>query len=370
MKSNFTLTSILLLATLCPGCAVETKEQTAPPAANNKTSNPQPDDENAVKALAAIGAQTKTDDHGHVTEVNLRDTEATDETLAGISGLKHVQSLLLNDLPVTDVGLAALSDAGWPLTNLDLRGCAVSNAGLDHIVGFSSLKALRLSGSNGKTTVDDGGAAAIAQLPNLKVLALDRLKISSDGLHRMLTLNNLEEFYLAETAIDDNGLALIPQFEHLKKLRLSHNQITDAGIAHLANIVGLVDLDLSENSRLSDAGMMHLSGLKKLKKLNLWSVPIGDAGVRELADLTDLAWLNLDNTQLTDDGLGALRGMSQLKFLHLGSTQISDTGLSALSDLTGLKDLKVTRTAVTEEGVSELKKSLSGTAIQLEYMEN
>ena len=79
----------------------------------------------------------------------------------------------LNDLPVSDAGLANLATTSSPVANLDLRGCPVSNDGLAHLKDMTSLKALRFNGVSGKTTVDDGGMVHLAKLTNLKVLALD-----------------------------------------------------------------------------------------------------------------------------------------------------------------------------------------------------
>lgn len=349
------------------GCSSESQEtkSTSNVLATVKT----PDDSSAVEALKAIAAKIKRNHDGLIIEVNLRGTNANNATLKSILPLKHVQSLLLNDLEITDGGLEVLKNVDWPISNLDLRGCPVSNTGLSYLTGLSSLKALRLSGSNSSATVDDDGMVAVAQLSNLKVLSLDKLWVSEAGIEQLLPLKKLSELYLAETTIGDDALALFSKLPQLRKLRLARNQISNNGLQHLAGLENLVELDLSEISQLSDDGLQHLSGLTSLSKLNLWRVPVSDPGVEYLKTLVNLKWLNLDNTQLSDDGLTALVDMKKLTFLHLGSTQVSDTGLKHLSALTSLQDLKVTRTAVTETGVTELKISLPETEIQLEYLD-
>jgi Leucine-rich repeat (LRR) protein len=365
MKKLCSLLACLVLV----GCTSEKLEESKPVTVEPSTTVTA-DDPAAVEALAALGAKTKTDDDGLIIDVNLRETDATDETLKTIAALTRVKSLLLNDLEITDAGLAALKDVSWPIENLDLRGCPVSNEGLKNISGVSSLRALRLSGSNSSASVDDDGMASVAQLANLKVLSLDKLWISEVGVEQLLGLKNLSELYLADTTIGDDALAMFSKLPALRKLRLARNQIANEGLKHLEGLTELVELDLSEISQLSDEGLQHLSGLTNLRKLNLWRVPVGDAGVQFLKPLKNLEWLNLDNTRLSDEGLPALVDMKQLKFLHLGSTLVSDAGLVHLNGLTSLKDLKVTRTAVTEEGVAELKKSLTTTEIQLEYLGN
>ncbi len=366
MKNLCSLIACLMLA----GCTSEKRVTESKPANDGASAAVTPDDPAAVEALTALGAKTKTDSDGLIIEVNLRNTDANDETLKTIATLQNVKSLLLNDLEIGDDGLEAIKDVSWPIGNLDLRGCPVSNTGLSHLTGLSSLKALRLSGSNSSASVDDDGMASVAQLPNLKVLSLDKLWVSEIGIEQLLPLKNLSELYLAETTIGDDAPAMFSKLPALRKLRLARNQISNEGLKHLAGLTELVELDLSEISLLSDDGLQHLSGLTNLQKLNLWRVPVGDAGVQYLKPLTNLEWLNLDNTRLSDDGLPALVDMKKLTFLHLGSTLVSDAGLPHLSGLTGLKDLKVTRTAVTETGVAELQKSLTTTDIQLEYLGN
>ena len=91
------------------------------------------DDPSAIAAINAVGAKTKKNDAGLIIEVNLRESQADDDTLKAIASLEHVQSLLLNEIEISDDGLKALHSVTWPIANLDLRGCPVSNTGLEHL---------------------------------------------------------------------------------------------------------------------------------------------------------------------------------------------------------------------------------------------
>ena len=362
---------VCLISLLITGCTSEVDEiSKAGSASVAEKTAPEPDDAAAVQAIADAGGTTKTNSDGQIVEVNLRDSMATDQTMADIRPLKHVRSLLLNDLEISDAGLAALADVAWPLSNLDLRGCPVTNDGLRHLTGLQNLKALRLSGSHTAATVDDGGMNAVAQISDLKVLSLDKLWVSDDGIRALSTLKHLEELYLAGTTIGDGALEFIATMPAIRKLRLSNDSISDDGLKNLSALHNLVELDVSEDSLLTDSGMQYLSGLTNLQKLNLWRVQIGDTGVQYLKPLTNLKWLNLDNTRLSDAGLPALKGMQNLTFLHLGSTSVSDAGLIHLTGLTALRDLKVTRCGVTKEGAAELKQTLNNTEIQTDYLAN
>lgn len=341
----------------------ESSETVAPPKAA-----PEPDDAGCIAGLEEAGAKLKKDGDGLVIEADFRGLTIGDSALEYLIGLRRVRSVLLNETSVTDAGMATVGKVAT-LQNVDLRDCTISNAGLEPLAELSQLKALRLSGKSGATSVDDDGLVHVAKMKNLKALLLDFLWISEIGLEQLAGLDKLEELYLAKTLVGDDALATMSQFPRLKKLRISQCQFENGGLAHLAKVTTLEHLDLSENNSVNDTGMPHLSGLTKLKSLNLWRTYVGDSGVESLAGLTSMEWLNLDNSQISDACLKHLSRMNKLSFLHLGSTLVSDAGLPALEELAALKDLKVTRTAVTEEGVTALNKKLPDTEIQLRYIE-
>lgn len=327
----------------------------------------------AIKALLAAGATVKTDEGGSVTDIDLHKLTFTPETLAFLPDLMSLRILNLADSSFNDESLPVLERVTPLLAQLDLRGCDISDKAAVVITRFTGLRALRLNGKNGKTSIGDDGVKALAACKSLKVLALDDLTfVGTDGLAALAGLKDLEELYLAATIVDDDSCRLIAGFPLLKKLRLARNQISDAALETLSTRSSLEELDLSEDSLITDAGMAHVAKLRELKKLNLWRVQISDYGALMLAPLTKLEWLNLDNTKLSDSGLPVLKNMTALTFLHLGSTQITAAGAPALFPLKSLKDLKITRTALgsSTTTVDDLKRNLPDTAIQTEYVES
>ncbi len=63
---------------------------------------------------------------------------------------------------------------------------------------------------------------------------------------------------------------------------------------------------LLDKTAVTDAGMAHLSGQKKLVRLYLRYCNITDASVPELSKLTSLTELHLVKTKVTDDGIAKL----------------------------------------------------------------
>ncbi|MCH2124142.1 MAG: hypothetical protein MK165_05085 [Pirellulaceae bacterium] len=352
-----------------PNDSVQTGAAHTDPTTETPDSPQKIDDTASLMALEKCGATMRRDGDGFVTEVNFRGLTIDDSILTHLPSLPKLQSVLLNETAISDEGLVGISGL-TAIRNLDMRGCGISNDAMKHLTGLSTLVALRLSGKNGATTIDDEALADIAKLPKLKVLALDFLWISGDGLSLLEPSEQLTELYLAKTLVDDDAMAIIKdRFPNLKKLRVAQTQISTAGLSHLTELANLEDLDLSENSLLFDDAMEPVGQMTQLQRLNLWRVAITDTGVGQLVGLTKLRWLNLDNTQLSDGGLEYLAAMSELAFLHLGSTAISDAGLTHLERLTQLEDLKVTRTAITEAGAKALQTKLPETEIQLRYID-
>ena len=360
MRSFLTL---CLATVMLSGCADPQKSTTpsVPKASDGEQA--------AIKALTELGAVVTTDEGGRATDADLRKTTIDAALLEKLTTLSSLKSINLADTAFGEALLPDLRKSAPSVSNLDLRGCTLTDAAMPKIAEFTGLRVLRFSGKNGQTTISDDGLAALSTLKSLKVLAFDDLWISKPGLDHLTPLKDLEELYLAATIVDDEAIKTVAQFPRLRKLRLARTSISDAALESLKDSKTLEELDFSENSIITDAGMVSLASIKTLKKLNLWRVQISDTGALALAPLTNLTWLNLDNTKLSDAGLPALKDMNQLTFLHLGSTQITEAGAPALFHLKSLKDLKITRTALgaSESAVAELKKNLPNTAIQTEY---
>ena len=68
--------------------------------------------------------------------------------------------------------------------------------------------------------------------------------------------------------------------------------------------------------------------------------------------------LHLDLTKVTDAGLPRLSGLRRIEYLNLRSTAVTDKGLPALRSLPRLRSLYVWQTAVTPEAARQLGETL------------
>jgi uncharacterized protein (TIGR02996 family) len=178
---------------------------------------------------------------------------------------------------------------------------------------------------NGWGRIGDAGAEALAASPHLAGL-------------RVLRLNNN-----SITGAGARALLTSPHLSRLTRLALTVNQIDPAGAATLAAALPrrrLIDLDLSRNRRLGDAGVAALAdspGLADLTGLRLIDCGIGPGGVRALAQsahLGELKCLELGGNNAGDAGVATLAaspGLPQLTLLNLRGCRVSAAALDALA---------------------------------------
>lgn len=75
-----------------------------------------------------------------------------------------------------------------------------------------------------------------------------------------------------------------------------------------------------------------------------------------LEQLSNLAELYLSDTNLTDAGLVHLSGLARLEVLDLSYTDVTDKGITALVSLTSLRRINLRGTSVSDEGVAEMQR--------------
>ncbi len=104
---------------------------------------------------------------------------------------------------------------------------------------------------------------------------------------------------------------------------------------------------------------------ERLAELNLSRSKVTDAGLASLAGMKNLKKLHLPNTAVTDAGIDALLGLGQLEYLNLFNTKITDVGLAKLEKLPKLKRLFVWQTGATKPAAEALHAKLPEVVINL-----
>ena len=102
------------------------------------------------------------------------------------------------------------------------------------------------------------------------------------GDERMTVFDRIGSVDLHGSTFTDADLGgLTSKLTNLQSLRLSDSPVTDAGLVHLSGLSRLAVLDLSK-THVSDAGLFHLNKLTKLQMLYLGGTEVSDEGVEAL----------------------------------------------------------------------------------------
>ena len=131
-----------------------------------------------IESLGAVD-KVRTDTAGRIRRIDFNRRLITDDTLARLRGLEHLDYLDLVEAYITDDGLQYLTDLPG-LETLFLSSTAVTDAGLKHV----------------------------SQVNSLKTLYLITTGITDEGLAHLTALENLEELFVGETRITDAGMPL------------------------------------------------------------------------------------------------------------------------------------------------------------------
>ncbi|MHC4889984.1 MAG: leucine-rich repeat domain-containing protein [Planctomycetota bacterium] len=289
--------------------------------------------------------------------------------------------------------------------------------GLKHLVAFRELRALQLPGdvpveslelirkltslrylSIGGPELTDVKMAKVGQLPWLTQLNIGGSKVGKGLAHlkgfkslwflslaamrnehidkhlaHLAELTTIEELNLSDTLVGDAGLEHLTGMIKLKKLDLGNryypvsDKITDAGMVHLNNLKSLEELKLAYDG-VTDIGLSQLAGLNALKKLNVGR-GVTDEGMASLAKMKSLEDLDISSRHVTDAGMEKLAQCPHLKFLNLGRCPVTDRGLARLAKLKTLTKLSLRRTQVTGSGLTVLKELPLLTEVNVHYID-
>lgn len=203
--------------------------------------------------------------------------------------------------------------------------------------------------------IGDSELAEISEFKHATMLSLNVRRISDSGLAHLGKMSCVWFIWLGED--DFNSLDQSPQ-------RFAEGpKITAAGLRHLSGMQRLHSLCF-HGVHITDESLVGLAGMSQLRYLSLDYTAVTDAGVGILAkEILHLANLDLRGTKVTDAGLVHLSDLKSLSELNLSGTRITDAGLVSLKGLSSLSRLTLVLTDTTSEGRAMLRKALPNCTI-------
>ena len=170
----------------------------------------------------------------------------------------------------------------------------------------------------------------LAHLPHLKFLALTEGSVDDAGMREVARLKDLEVLqYWDAKGITDAGASCLRDMPQLRSVHLGASQIGDAGLRSLAQLKGLERLTLAQGNNITDDGLQALAGHPALETLWLGGTDdrpssITDAGVVHLSTIPNLKKLELQRAQVTVEGLKPLSRFGKLRDLYLYGSKADD----------------------------------------------
>ena len=230
---------------------------------------------------------------------------------------------------------------------------------------------LRLSGR-----VDDAGAEKLAgdleSAGGIHQLDLSYSPITDRGLMALLVLEGVVAMDLSRTSITLTALPPCVEQSSLKELNLwGAANLKDDSLRALAQIEGLVRVELGRCPKITDAGLVSLATLRGLMYLGLSGTRVSDRGLASLAELTSLRHLDLSGTEITGAGLRHLAGNSVLETLDLsGCVGLRSEALAVLRQFGGLAELRLGRCGmVANQALAHLRPLVGLAGLSLEGLE-
>jgi hypothetical protein len=168
--------------------------------------------------------------------------------------------------------------------------------------------------------------------------------IDSEDLKRILALRHLNTLSLGKTILDDRVLETVSKLELLEHFWVTGTIKTEA-FRHLTRLKKLKNIELYTNDNADDA-LEILSSIQSLRRLRIAEARVTDRGLKSVAKMKGLDWLYISRGGISDAGLRELKALKNLKELHIYPTFIDSE--------------------VTDKGIAEVRKALPKCQVTVE----
>jgi hypothetical protein len=210
-------------------------------------------------------------------------------------------------------------------------------------------EALRELAASSDRRVADRASEEIRQRQVRRVAQLELL-----GARVYWESGTITRIYFSGSIVKDEDLSLLRHFPDVISLSLGGTNIGDAGMRHVTCLKKLERLDLFQ-SQVGDEGLKQIATMRSLKSLPMGRTKVTDAGLAHLRPMTQLEYLGLRGDNITDKGLVHLKPLKNLTGLYLGETKVTDAGLPHLAHLEQMEYLRLHTLRVSDAGLPHLR---------------
>jgi internalin A len=197
----------------------------------------------------------------YLTKLDVSDTRLTDEGVKGLSSLENLSSLRAMGTEITYEALEALDEALPHAHFCEERAIEELKA-----AGIQVVDHRRISeGDDPWNWIIDSGNEAVMVIVGMN----QKLTLTPDHVLRLNYLQSLRDMTFHTVTLAPGGLQGLQQLEELKKLEFWFVNLTDKDIEALARQTQLESLMIYEADSITDECLKRLAALKKLRKLRI-----------------------------------------------------------------------------------------------------
>lgn len=290
--------------------------------------------------------------------LSLSGTPIDDEALTHIGALTELELLYLRRVAVDGAALAHLEKLK-KLKLLRIAQMDIGDEAIEHLAKLEGLKELNIYGPH-KFTVD-GEKRLREALPDCAI-ALRPIRYSDQFTLKHIGL----PAHLAVMSIQQLGGYFGKEGNEIQRIGVRGQDIDKTGTLNdFQNLPHLQCVVLSK-CQFDPRNLKHLLVSKDcLQELYLNDTPTDDEALQDIGKLAHLTMLGLSRTKVTSAGMVHLTGLTNLKFLSLGGTAVGDDAIEHLSKLKSLKKLAIVgETKFTDDGQKKLKQALPDCAVE------
>jgi serine/threonine protein kinase len=161
--------------------------------------------------------------------INLADRQITDREMGYLNNLPDLDYLSLKGTPISDAALNANLEGLPKLTQLELGNTNLTNEALACLKRLPKVHSVWLDHSR----FGDSGMRQVKDIAGLKRLYLEHSAITDAGLEPLKDIPDLWELSLSHTAITDAGLLHLHSMKSLHGISLQSTRITADGLKKL-----------------------------------------------------------------------------------------------------------------------------------------
>lgn len=285
--------------------------------------------------------------------------------LEALRPLHSLRELELADSRLDLARIAAIAQIP-NLRGLALDFCAIDDNAFALAPRFPSLERLDLYDLRVPETA--GGLKALSRVGELSLYS----RTPPGSLEFLRQLPQLERLHLYSFSLAGTDLAPLESLHRLRVLRLMDVSLEDSAFDVIDSLRWIEMLDLGTNPKISAAGLARLSRMPNLRRLGVAATSFGDESLPAIRDLPRLESLDASGTKITPKGIAEIGLPPTLVRLGLGRlpTQVrlglgrspsdppppEDEAMAAIGKLTRLRELSLINRRITDGGCAELSR--------------